>query len=869
MNEVDLKYQRAMDFAKNYQANHHALGMSNVYVLQTVDEAGNVTGEYYGMNAFTDYGMTTYFNSGNPSFATNVYIGNGVGTITVASNALFAAVTSNPATVSNSTKNYAYPLYYARETGLITCTCQFLVAYFDYNVNSSPWTISEYGIGTGINALWTHSWVYDNLGRTVTITKLPNERLYITVYMCLSYNEQLINDAWTQHKHIVITTMQRFFDHMDVNTSSGVKTFKRYNATYNRASTRTRSSFDQTNHAFTNYQNLTEFTFSTGTTDEVGYMDGIAEYTTGFLMLERETNPTAENISTVLSPYTSKITENDAFAYNFGDKNRQPFTQVDISKSYTFDHLTGQYDSEETFTQTANKWYTETPMSTAFAMPIYHTTNNTVQTMYVYQNLQTDDPILAIRGNHTTVYATDKYWDTTAWTFISNLTDIPVSERNRKYWISGSNVDNLDPLRGNPPYKVGPEDGRVLGFTQSFNSGIRDACASKNGNYFVIDNYVFDMTRLSRVTIDSTTGLAYTRSYVMDDNDVKIIYTIHSNGTQYVVTTYDSVLQQWNTTNQTTPSSGLVTNLWNCYMTHNIAPTSGDACLCSIGTSGVAGDDNIFEMVIGDGTTSYFKKNCVTGCVVHGTENHIALIMSATDHVIDYYSDLSSSPIKQFTIPSGAATPKWICGYEKWLYVTDGATYMYVIDTVNETVNACDAYIPWNSNFYKIRFTATDDCMIAYRYDDTHMQYGYLMRADNPTHIVTMSAMDSGVSSKSTGCSYELYKHNGTDILLYQIGYSSNYSTIPYVFDFSHWMYDGTIQKITLDTSSTRCVLIGSLLGRQNTLSKIVNYIPHKITGTTNTITAINNIKNIRGKQWSITYTNTPSFNGLPPGVLQ
>jgi len=61
----------------------------------------------------------------------------------------------------------------------------------------------------------------------------------------------------------------------------------------------------------------------------------------------------------------------------------------------------------------------------------------------------------------------------------------------------------------------------------------------------------------------------------------------------------------------------------------------------------------------------------------------------------------------------------------------------------------------------------------------------------------------------------------------------------------------------------------GERIIEQNVVSKITNYIYHRIVGTTETITALNHTKRIIGKQWSVTFTNNPSFNGLPPGILQ
>ena len=50
-----------------------------------------------------------------------------------------------------------------------------------------------------------------------------------------------------------------------------------------------------------------------------------------------------------------------------------------------------------------------------------------------------------------------------------------------------------------------------------------------------------------------------------------------------------------------------------------------------------------------------------------------------------------------------------------------------------------------------------------------------------------------------------------------------------------------------------------------------MNWMPHKIIGTTKTITAMKNIKHVSGKLWEVAVTNIPMFgtgetNGMPPG---
>ena len=108
--QMDPLYQRAMEFSKNMKALHHKIGISNVYVLQTIDKDGNVTDEKYGMNLMTDYGMSKYFVSRN-SMPTNIYIGNGSGAFNHTSNVLQNAITTNASTLYDSEKVYSFNIH--------------------------------------------------------------------------------------------------------------------------------------------------------------------------------------------------------------------------------------------------------------------------------------------------------------------------------------------------------------------------------------------------------------------------------------------------------------------------------------------------------------------------------------------------------------------------------------------------------------------------------------------------------------------------------------------------------------------------------------------------------------------------------------
>ena len=102
---IDPLYQKAMKFVENMKYKFQNHGISNIYVLQTIDQNGKVTDEKYGMNLMTDYGMSQYFVS-RQAFPTKLYIGNGSGSFNQSTNVLINAITTTASTSSNTTKAF-------------------------------------------------------------------------------------------------------------------------------------------------------------------------------------------------------------------------------------------------------------------------------------------------------------------------------------------------------------------------------------------------------------------------------------------------------------------------------------------------------------------------------------------------------------------------------------------------------------------------------------------------------------------------------------------------------------------------------------------------------------------------------------------
>ena len=850
---IDPMYEKAMNFAKNFRQHTKSVGLSNVYVILRKDKDGNILDEHYGMNLMTDWGMQRFFTT-NDGFPTKLYVGNGDGILSVANKTLLSPLSETAATVRNGTANHEYPLYFSAgspgSSGLITAVCRRMISYLPYTFDSytTPFAISEYGIGSDVNNLWTHSWVYTDQGARTTVTKNPNEELEFHVYFCMSYYDSMINDAWAAGKHIVITTMNRFFNRM---IEDNILRFKRNNVTQNCEKTNTNTGFDNDTHMITEYANLTEFVLSAGTSSATGYMDGLASWSTGFCMVERELKPTTENVDTILYPFdTVMSTSDESLTACFGDANKVPITQMDIQHSYTFDHTTGAYTSEEQFTSSASKWYSETPMETKLGVPIYYTTNNTYTQMFVYQNLCTSDPIIRIEGNVPTVYATDTYWDTSSWVFISDHSNIPVSERNRKYWISSSNSVNLKPVRGNVGYRITQPGGLYterMGFTDSFVTGICNFASSVSDNIFTMKEYLYDINSLSRYRIYNTS--ANTRTFIQDgkvilftsDGNVRVASYTAGNG--WTTTTYASI-------------AGISDYYNYAYI------TNADDMIVIMNYDG-----KMERMENGAFVSGSNETGIAAACAMMLTDNSYAFIRTSDPHTVHFYGDNAVSETT-FNIPSSAATPKFMYGAKNNLYVSDGSSYMYHINTTTGVVNACTSNITSyqvTSDFHRFRVTAVGDIVMVYLYNYVNGNYTYMSIASNPTNVFNINGIFRN-TNHGNWYFLNVVKWNDTYVMIENCYTSSNAYTL--IYDLSHFIYDGTSNNIEINGVSV-CIPFGNRLICQNQVSLLTNYIPHRVTGTTRTITTLNLTKNIRSKQWALTFTNTPTFQGLPPGTQQ
>ena len=876
---IDESFKRLMTFAKNHRPNG---GLSNMYIIKTVDEDGNITSENYGMNMMTDNGMSKYFKD-KKDFPTNLYIGNGASSFDYTTKTLVNKIpyVEMAATVSDSTKAYNYPMYYDPalgdgENGIITCVMKYMTCYFPDNITNvtNPIVITEYGIGDTIDSLWTHSWVYNLKGEKTTVTKHLNEKLVIEVYLCYSYYEYLITSGWEEGRYSLITTMHRFMNRM---YEDSVWTYKRFNTGVKREfNTRTSTKFE--NNSITYTTPLKEFTMYNGTDASSGYFDGFCQWYTGFMTLEPQQLDTPENID--LTNYYSLTPQvYNGFVSKFGHANyNTPFTQIDVTSVALFNHKgvgDDRWTNYSDFYNDPDHWYCETSMQTLFATPIYYSNNNTVVGMYVFQNVKTDDPIIELDNTLSTVYATNKYWDVSSWVNIKDFKNIPEEVRTARYWITSSNTESLNPIRQSDVFHLcmkGTTDSGFVKydeFTQVY--GTRAQCDNYEYGWYMHDNVVYAITDTNRISFNiGASGAQSTESMTFG----KWLVTFNSKTTFYLTDMSD--LSVAPTPTETTPLFATAINLLTqCYRTKT---DTGLICLQSLNSS---------EAVILDLRNDSFTQSTLQAKIstaIWGTNRVAYIPANDTTKVQIYDYDLNDVLGTEFTIPEGVSSVSFMVAHSNFIWITDGSTYSYVLDIRDGSINGCTNTIPYKSNIYQMKITAVDDAMIMYNLNDTTISNARYIRLDNPTVPSDMSPFNVSLSNIGQRIDFNLrYIQMSSDgsvatlVLLIDRGYHNNGNNRPgshnIVADFGQFLYNGTVKTYNHyeDTLSSYVLYGEHIMYRTNRRCPIMNFMPQRIIGTTKTIGTINNIKHVSGKLWEVSFTNIPLFgtgetNGLPPG---
>lgn len=882
----DQSMDRLLKFAKNHRPSG---GFSNMYLIQKKDSNGDLVDEFYGMNMMTDYGMKRWFVDKVGSFPVNLYVGQGTGMFDYTSQVLNEKIPDvGAATNSNTTVDYGYPMYFdpvygTEETGLITCMCRYLVAYYDYSVssNNGPFAISEYGLGENIDALWTHSWVYDQNGVRTQVTKKLNERLEITVYLCYSYYEYLITSNWEKGIYTTITTMEAFINKM---REDKIYTYKRNAVRGERGlGTATTSLFE--GNKITNSRVVNSFTMYQGGDATSGYFDGFQYYRKGFNTLEPIMLDHEEDIE------INKMMSNQASSYaGFSDKfghTSHPyyFSQIDVKSVNLFNHkATGsnKWTNACAFHNTANHWYDETSLAPLMAEPIYYSNNNAIVGMWLYQNLRTDDPIIKLNGAVSTVYATNKYWDVSSWEQVIDFNNLSPYAQTARYWITSSNTVGIEPLRRSDVFYLRPNGIEGHGYI-NYNDfaevyGARSYCDNIDYGWYLFGNMLYFVGHSgirSRTTLGESSQEAFTYG--------KYLVICDNNASQFLLADASKFASDGVSGVRTTPLFSANTNTYTeCYRSHS---DTGILCFQSLKAS----EANVISML--NGSFKQILLNAKFAVCIWGTNKIAYVPADDATHLKVYDVETESDTATVFDIPDGITSITFMFAHTKYIWMTNGSTYNYLFNIDDGTIVGSSNTMLYPNNQRYVKYTAVDDAVVIYRYDQYNaMRSAVCIDLRDPANTYTMSDfINTDTSYYNSRCDYTLRYVDSKNlqsggigkslILLATRGYttgSNNGGSENYVYDFGQYLHDKTISHWPMEKDNNlACYFFygENIIYRSNRQIPAINFLPIKVNGTSKSVGTQNKIKNVSGAQYHIEFGNIPVYglgesDGKPPGRL-
>ena len=461
----------------------------NIYHLVSEDMDGNVTGEAFGINCMTDYGVTRMFKNYNGgSSSLNLYIGSGTSIPDPASQSMESLITSTVATRTYYDDITVVDNRYYQDIDMNVITGKIFEGYYDYTTLNSigdAVEINEIGLGyDSPTGLYYHARVYDSSGVPSSIIKRKNEKLTITVYIRhLRPMGQIINKLWNKGVYMLsrvgvipkhansynIFNTQIFYESCHITFM-----WKTYTADYDSNLTKTFQ-----NNIFTAAQS-TEYAGSAFMDDKHAYIQQIynsydnsnssryddkyyAHQNARWIFFPKQPSPELiESIQLRTNSYgTNHISK--VFGYDVKSNHDEwrwtkwlhgqiPVVDIDVSGNDTgiwmYNCQTDDWDIAETHNN---------PTTTEFGGVLdylihkitdygYIAANDTIDNFQVWINPFTNVPITKITGANGgqgfRLYATDTYWDTSSWVLIPNLNEISQTLGTKRFYcVIGS--DNI------------------------------------------------------------------------------------------------------------------------------------------------------------------------------------------------------------------------------------------------------------------------------------------------------------------------------------------------------------------------------------------------------------------------------------------
>ena len=493
-------------FCDNYKKKYgKEASLHNLYLLQTTDMNGNITGEAYGINLMTNLGFQNFTNNKSLDLLNcKMYIGSGDVEPTLTDTTLTSAITSVGSTrVSGMTFTNSgdeiiqYPSSYDSTTGIYSKKWRVYVGYFDYNITdiTEDQNIREVGFGSSVTNIYTHALVYDiNADNTTTpIVKKVNERLTITMFWSMAFKPQFIKDLYDKNIFMVTNYTPFMYHLMKQSTSSDPEyllTFamlKKNDDYIDRDTNGNASRYYMFDGGTTSMNNIATYQVSP---DISAFMQNKRQYVSKLVTLISTYSPSTgvsyrcerkcymfiiNNIKSGFKLSTPETLEMEtAYTYKcdkpdflyFGSYYSSSGTKPDEDGSGAGDRYYNYYGrypyllpctqfdmkSCQIYNHLTKDWedeeFTNNP-NFDYDASLYFEVTEWMETPIgnkdtrIYMNTQTEYPITYFEQTGMIMYATDEYWDKDTWVLIPDTTNVPEALQKKRYYIRLDTNNNL------------------------------------------------------------------------------------------------------------------------------------------------------------------------------------------------------------------------------------------------------------------------------------------------------------------------------------------------------------------------------------------------------------------------------------------
>ena len=624
------------------------ISTQSIYVLQTVDMDGNITDEKYGVNLRTDVGMIC-----ENGYYQSLYLGTGTTQPTYYDTYMPNAVSEFTKVMDGVTQNWV--LSYDSTTGMLSVTSPVSKVTYDYNIDgiTTDQVFTELGIceyshsswsGDSLNVFSTHTLIYDQLGNVSSITKHPNEKLIVVIYKTMSMSEDVIDDAYTNGVFVLIDMARSTTIYGNNGTSvcsAGLnpilldsrESYSDYRRSTSNGVVRN-SEFDpgpNTNN-YSTYVVGGSLSFVDESVEN--YYDHIRFGNNNtFQITKRIRMSSPETLTTELA-YTDSIDTNE-ITRCFGESKNYttmhgilPCIDFNMTDSKMYNNKSGAWDISDPFTNAPNADYIQTTRESGRDLYTSMISFNTIDPQtsadvifYVAVNVRDDIPVTSIEVSDGSVfYVARKYWDTSTWVRINDVSNIPAANQLFRYFISKTtNIRNIRFVRdqtvhsfdnGFTPYALSDVP------SSSVYTPIFVPVTSETYHWIVLEDKV--------IAMNNNGTIAYSHQLYGDSNNSAIDTLTARWG-------FDNKFVAANTNAQISPTNIRIFNMTT--MTSSSAPSYTDIPLTNPHTS----------------YRAHYSKASAGYVALWYSQNHTADIVDVTDETLTTITECDWFHIQDFT----------------------------------------------------------------------------------------------------------------------------------------------------------------------------------------------------------------------------